>query len=489
MPLPGAENRRHHNNQHPRRKGTRLVTTVAARRGAVEVHADDPSLTPAAGLLLVAETCRVLDVAGVIDRRVGPFKQRNRGAGAGALLVGLAECMLAGGDFFTDLEAVRADVAGAELRAVAGIPESTARGLAARFDDGHLAGLRAAQGELIRAVVAALPRPRRRELLRERPTIDLDPTDVEVYGKTKQRVGWTYAGIRAGRPVMVSWAEAGLPLTHRLLAGDDDVRPVAPTLVAEAVAALPKGSKRPVVRADSGLFSGEVARAALANNADFAIAAPRNPAVRRAIAGIPKSRWRNAKGMPGAQVATAAYRPKGWPEGTRLVVRRYPVRAAEISADPRARRRRSFDPAQLQLALTGQVDRAYAYAAFVTNLTGNPVEIEAWFRNRAWVEERIKDAKLGMAARHLPSSTAAANEVWLAAALLALTLSVAVQALTGSDHPHRAHGKRLRRELIRLPGRVVHHARRLRLRLAPTPESDAFIAAYDTLRELPTPAG
>ena len=50
-----------------------------------------------------------------------------------------------------------------------------------------------------------------------------------------------------------------------------------------------------------------------------------------------------------------------------------------------------------------------------------------------------------MALRHVPSGYAAANEVWMWAAFLALTLPAAVQALTGHDHPHRAHGKRLRR--------------------------------------------
>jgi len=34
-----------------------------------------------------------------------------------------------------------------------------------------------------------------------RPTIDPNPTDVEVYGDGKERVGWTHAGVRAGRPV------------------------------------------------------------------------------------------------------------------------------------------------------------------------------------------------------------------------------------------------------------------------------------------------
>jgi Transposase DDE domain group 1 len=204
---------------------------------------------------------------------------------------------------------------------------------------------------------------------------------------------------------------------------------------------------------------------------------------------IPKTAWRKAKGMPGAQVATIDYAPAGWPVGTRMIVRRMKVKAADISTDVRARRRRTFDPAQLALALGGQIGHAYAYSPIVTNLTGSAVAIEAWFRDRAWVEERIKDSKLGMALRHLPSGYAAANEVWMWAAFLALSLSAALQALTGHDQPHRAHGKRLRRELITVPARVVHHARRLIVRLAPGQADGPLTTGYDLLRALPGPAG
>lgn len=462
--------------------------TVAPRRRRIEFRADDPTLTPNGGLALVAETCRLLDVIGTVDRHVGPIKTRNRGAGAGELLVGLAECMLAGGDFFADLDSLRADVAGAELRTVADPPASTtAVGLARRFGPDQLVGLRAAQAELVGRHVAALPRERRRDLLAVRPTIDVDPTDVEVYGAHKERVGWSYAGVRAGRPVPLVWAEAGLVLTGTLLAGDQDVRPHAPALVAEAIAALPEGVGRARLRADSGLFSGEVAHAAVDAGADFAIAAARNPAVRAAIGSIPKTAWRKAKGMPGAQVAAIDYAPRGWPPGTRMIVRRMRVKTADISPDQRARRRRTFDPAQLALALGGQTGHAYAYSPIVTNLTGPAVALEAWFRDRAWVEERIKDSKQGMALRHLPSGYAAANEVWTWAAFLALTLSAALQALTNHDQPHRAHGKRLRRELITVPARVVHHARRLIVRLAPGQADGPLLAAYDTLHALPGP--
>ena len=109
--------------------------------------------------------------------------------------------------------------------------------------------------------------------------------------------------------------------------------------------------------------------------------------------------------MPGAQVAAVDYAPAGWPAGTRMIVRRMRVQAAGISTDHRARRRRTVDPAQLALALGGQVGHAYAYSPIVTNLTGSAVAVEAWFRDRAWVEERINNSKLGMALRHVPPAT------------------------------------------------------------------------------------
>jgi hypothetical protein len=68
-------------------------------RPRFELRADDPSLTATAGLVVVAEAVRALGVVSAIDRTVGPIKRRRRGLGPGQLLVGLAETLLAGGDF------------------------------------------------------------------------------------------------------------------------------------------------------------------------------------------------------------------------------------------------------------------------------------------------------------------------------------------------------------------------------------------------------
>ena len=115
------------------------------------------------------------------------------------------------------------------------------------------------------------------------PTIDLDATDIEVFGHRKQRVGWNYAGVKSGRVHLASWAGADLPLAMDLLAGNDDVRPGAPGLLRRALAVLPAAvCGRPRVRADAGYFDGALARAAIDAGCDFAIAAKRNTAVWRA---------------------------------------------------------------------------------------------------------------------------------------------------------------------------------------------------------------
>jgi hypothetical protein len=62
---------------------------------------------------------------------------------------------------------------------------------------------------------------------------------VEVHGRAKRGVAYTYEGKRAGRPLSAGWARTGLVLTADLLAGDQDVRPRRAALLARALANLP----------------------------------------------------------------------------------------------------------------------------------------------------------------------------------------------------------------------------------------------------------
>jgi hypothetical protein len=116
--------------------------------------------------------------------------------------------MLAGGDFMVDLDHQRTDTAGRPLRAVPEIPSSpTFIARTKRFDEEVFAGIEAANTALVSRWYKALDAERREALAALRPTLDLDPTDVEVYGPTKAGVAYNHTGQRVGRPHPVISAE------------------------------------------------------------------------------------------------------------------------------------------------------------------------------------------------------------------------------------------------------------------------------------------
>ena len=73
------------------------------------------------------------------------------------------------------------------------------------------------------------------------------------------------------------------------------------------------------------------------------------------------------------------------------------------------------------------------------------------------------------------------------AALLAVNLSVLLQALTGLDQHGRAHCARMRRELFCIPARVIRHAGRLEMRLPPGRQT-LLPEVLARLQQLPTAA-
>jgi hypothetical protein len=470
----------------------------------VRIGAPDPALTATSGVAAIAEFIDRLDVVGRFDRGIGVIKKRERGASAGELLVAMAQSQLLGAEALIGLDRQRADVAAVELSAVPVLASTTAAGLARRFGPEQLVGVEAAVADLARRSFDLLPVQRRVELGAS-VTIDLDSTDVEVYGSKKQGVAYNYAGQRSGRPHLATWAEAGLTVAADLLAGNDDVRPRAADMLRRGLAGIPEPIRvqaaahdRLRTRVDAGYFTADLATAAVAEGCDFAIAAKRNTAMWRAYASIEPNAWADAIGMAGAQVAAVDYAPAGWPADTYTIVRRVRVDAEDISADPRSRRRRTIDKDQLALALEGTATHAYAVSFIVTNIPANDrpgdtsanaetiLEVEAWFRRRTDIEDRIREAKLGAALRKLPSGDQAVNTVWMWAALLAGNLSTLLQALTGIDEHGRAHAARLRHELLCVPARLVRHQRRLTLRLPP---GDHLLPVVLTrIRELSTAA-
>jgi hypothetical protein len=190
---------------------------------------------------------------------------------------------------------------------------------------------------------------------------------------------------------------------------------------------------------------------------------------------LPDGAWRpalNGDGEPrdGAWVAELTDRVEleGWPEGTRLIIRK----------------ERPHPGAQLRFT---DVD-GHRYQCFLTDQHGDDLAaLEVCHRLHARVEDRIAEAReLGLA--RLPFHAFDANQTWLELILLAQDLLAFKRALILDPDSARLAPKRLRHRLLHVAGRLTRSGRRRILHLpARWPWADALIGAFARLHALPAP--
>lgn len=198
--------------------------------------------------------------------------------------------------------------------------------------------------------------------------------------------------------------------------------------------------------------------------------------VRDAITLIPKAVWApalDAGGDPrdGGDVAelTDALDLTGWPTGMRVIIRReHPHPGA-------------------QLSLFEERD-GYRYQAFATNTTrGQLAFLEARHRAHARVEDRIRHAKDTGLGR-FPSREYAINTAWTHTVAIAADLIAWLRLLALSGDLAKAEPKALRYRVLHVPARLVHAARRRRLRLPSTwPWVTAILTAWQRITAIPAP--
>ena len=370
-----------------------------------------------------------------------------------------------------------------------GLASTTAAGLARRLTHGQWRAVETGLAVVTGRMLSLLPAERVTALAGGPVTIDLDTTDVEVYGRKKRGVAHNHQGQRAGRPHVATWAEAETVLAADLGDGTDDPHATAPDLLRRALASLPpraRQSGRVAMRADAGYFAGQLARAAHDAHIGFAIGARRIAPLWRLLAGIAGDAWHDAIDMDGAQVAVAEYCPGWWPADTRLLIRRVALDPEQVSADPRSRRRRTLHPDQRALPIPelASAGAIYAYSFILTNLDVSSPDkaaaAEHWYRHRTTVENIFRDSKLGAALRRpAPPLGISPGQYRLDVGRAARRDDGRLAAPAHRRHRRRGHPGRARRArrqghdrylavaLIAVPGRLIRHARRLTLRLPP----------------------
>ena len=129
----------------------------------------------------------------------------------------------------------------------------------------------------------------------------------------------------------------------------------------------------------------------------------------------------------------------------------------------------------------------WRHFAFVTDLEGDAVDVDAFHRAHARVELAIRDLKEGAGLEHVPSGHFFANAAWLVCAALAHDL-IRWTAMLGELTPaeHFTVARTVRTRFFSVPGRLVSRSGIPTLR-APFewPWAEPFLRALDPLASLP----
>lgn len=319
--------------------------------------------------------------------------------------------------------------------------------------------------------------------------VDVDDTIIEVHGYQKQGSGYGYSGVRGLNALLATVSTkdtAPVIAAQRLRKGAANSARGAKRLVTDALSTLKRlqSGGRVLCRFDSAFYGQAAVSAALAGGAEVSVTVRMDPAVKRAIAGIPESAWETIEytdavfdettntWVSKAEVAETVFtafssRTKAEQISGRLVVRRIP----ELN--------RKAGDGQPTLFET---HRHHAFFTTVDATVLDTVAADKIHRKHAQIEQVNADLK-DSALAHMPSGVFAANSAWLVAAVMAYNLTRAAGPFS------KARTGTIRRKLIHVPARIASSARRIRLHLPEAwPWKTPWEELFNTVHAPPTAA-
>lgn len=447
-----------------------MKVTHDGRRITVEVTPDGDGLVSHAGSALLARVADKTGLTRALSVWLAGLRSRRGGHDQGRVIRDLAVMLAAGGDCLADLGAVR------DQQALFGPVASgaTAFRLIDRIasDPDGLERLRAAH---------ALARERAWKLIGApaRLTIDLDATLITSHSDKEGAAG-NFKGGYGFHPMLAYADQTGEALAGELRPGNAGANTATDQIaVAErALQQIPEAHIETIeilLRVDSAGASHELLDWCREGRIRYSVGSDLTDTVRDAILEIPGEDWvcaldQDGTERPNGQVAeiTGRLELSGWPEGSRVIVRRE-------RAHPGA-----------QLSFTDH--DGHRFQAILTDQPGPLAAIERDHRARARVEDHIRNDKdTGM--RNMPFRDFEHNRVWLELVRIAHDVLCWTQRLLLTGELARCEPKRLRYRLLHVAARLAFHARGARLRLqAGWPWAADLAAAFQRLKALPPPA-
>jgi hypothetical protein len=450
------------------------------------------TLTAMGGVPLLVRAFRGLGLPASVREQV-EVKQRERGLDEVEMVESFVVLNAMGGECFDDFLRLREDAGLGEMLGH-GIPSpDTARRFLYQFhEEGKIeaAKLGRAQGQIAyipeeNAALAGLGRVNHelvKELGRRCPdqriaTVDQDATIIESSNCAALR---TYEGERGYQPMLAVWAEMNVVLADEFRDGNVPAMMDPLAVAKRSFAALPETVTTYYFRGDSACHECNLVDWLRdENRADgphgpigFAISARMSPALHEAIGKVAESAW-NAYGNP-------------HPEQIR--------ECAEVDFVPGEKsEKKDTQPLRyLAIQIRDRQENLFAdgskvkHFAVVTNIDKwKPNRLIEWHREKAGTIEGVHDVlKNELAAGIMPTKYFGTNAAWLRLAVLTHNLLTALKRLALPAEYLTARPKRLRFLIFNTPGRLVHHARAIVLRLATTAERLAELLQAFTLLPL-----
>ena len=432
------------------------------------------SLTALGGIPLVVQAFRSLGVPASVKQHV-EVKERERGYDEATFVESFVLLNAAGGECVDDFAHLRSDPGLAELIGHEMPSPEVARKFLNAFHEEEK--IEEAQQRRLPDEIAYIPEENRalaglglvnRDLLHrlgERcadqkiATVDQDATIIE---SRKRESLYTYEGSRGYQPMLAVWAEMDLILPDEFRDGNVPAQMAPLTVAKAAFTALPKTVTTYYYRGDSACHEKELLRWLLNEKREegppgfigLAISARMSDALRAAIGEVPEREWK-AYGKPEADVdrecaevvfvSNEELESKG-AKPLRYVAMRLRKRQGGLFAD----------------------GSSVLHFAVLSNIWDwDAAKLIEWHREKAGTIEQVHDVlKNELAAGVLPSKYFGANAAWLRLAVIAYNVLTALKRLALPPELLTARPKRLRFLIFYTAGRLVHHARQLRLRLA-----------------------
>ena len=394
----------------------------------------EEKITARSGLALFAEFFEAMGVGQLVESCM-PRARSGRGFEAIRYIKPLSMSLYGGGQSVEDVREMREDDCLREAIQLEGIPSSSAIGdwLKREAARGGVEGIERVNDEITRRVLSKDDQ--------ESYTLIIDPTIIEA---DKREAKMTYLGVGGYRPVVATLKELPVAICYEFKQGNDNGGRLE--TVKKAARKIPKGKIKEVIL-DAEYYISEVIEYLGGEGLGWSIAADQDRSIKGLIKAIPGDEWSAFVTKDGIEtdreIAETVHSMNKGESAFRLLILRWRDRQQDL------------------------FENSYHYHCIATIVVEENAQERVWvYNDRANIENHIKEIKCGFGMQKLPSGDFGGNALYFGIGILTYNLFIAQKHLTMPKQWRTKTIKSIRWLLVEVGGKLIHHGRRISLKIA-----------------------